>query len=144
MSQIQPTASKGMGLLWKYMFLLGVLVSGCQPALKVLDDIDRKLFPYSGRTMLSDSSYVKISDTHLDNSALLGKTVIVQGVVHSRGESDTFLVLQGDGARMVVDMTALSVRLIKKSNHERLKVLGKLAITSLGFPYIVAESIALL
>ena len=130
----------------KYLFLLlfGLLAGGCQSVLVVLDDIDRKLFPYSGRTILSDSSFVKISDAHLDNSVLLGKMVIVQGLVHSRGESDTFLVLQGDGARMVIDMTSLPLRLIKKSNHERLKVLGKLAITSLGFPYIVAESITVI
>lgn len=128
------------------LILFSVANGGCQSLLSALDSVDRQLFPYSGRTILSNASYVKISDAHLDNSVLLGKTVIVQGLVHSRGDRDTFLVLQGDGARMVIDMTSLPLRLIRKSNlgseHERLKVLGKLALTSLGFPYIAAESIA--
>ena len=126
------------------LYLILFSVSSCQSVVTAMDVVDRHLFTYLGRTLLSDVSYVKISDAHLDNSILLGKTVVVHGVVHSRGEYDTFLVLQGDGTRMVVDMTALPLRLIKKSNHERLRVLGKLAITSLGFPYIAAESIALL
>ncbi|MDE3269489.1 MAG: hypothetical protein OYH77_04310 [Pseudomonadota bacterium] len=107
----------------------------------VLDSIDRRLFAYAGKTISSAASYVKISDAHLDNGVLLGKTVIVQGMVHSRGEQDTFLVLQGDGVRMVVDMTALPLQLLKESQHKHLKILGKLAITGLGFPYIAARSI---
>ena len=150
----------------KFIFAASLLVvSGCQQSRVVLQELDLLGFRLFGKALLSDTSYVRIKEVHLNNRVLLGKPVIVAGALQKVGDQRTYLVMADSSAKLVVDLTSLSVaeraelegeRENGKKHDEgerengkkhgeqretRLKVLGVVGLNNKGHPHLLAKAI---
>lgn len=136
----------------KRIFLISFLLLGCQQSQAFLESADVWLFRLLGRSVLSNINLVKIKDMHLNNSALLGKTVIVGGVLQEVGEHSTYLVLADNSARLLVKLNDLpqffqSSSPATEAGHPdlsvgtSLRVFGVVNISRKGHPYVLAQAL---
>jgi hypothetical protein len=92
-----------------------------------------------GSTIFSSPERLTLKEIHLDNGTLVGRQVIVEGVVEDVSPVGTFLVVSDHSARLLVVLTdvghILSV-LPKKS--ESLQVLGSIESGKKGLPFVRA------
>lgn len=129
------------------LILLLLLVSCKEPRL-VLSELDLWGFSILGRPLLSEADFVRIKEVHLNNSVLLGRSVVVAGNLQKVGDHRTYLVISDSSARLVVKLTELSSATLDKletdSNAQRLKIIGRVALSRKGQPHISAQAIKVL
>lgn len=129
----------------KFIFTaLLLVVSGCQQSRVVLQELDLFGFRLFGKSLLSDTSYVRIKEVHLNNRVLLGKPVIVAGALQKVGEQRTYLVMADSSAKLVVDLTSLSVAEraeLEGKEETQLKVLGVVSLNNKGHPHLIAKAL---
>lgn len=129
------------------LILLLSIVS-CKEPRSVLGDLDLWGFSILGRPLLSEADFVRIKEVHLNNSALLGRSVVVAGDLQKIGDHRTYLVISDSSARLVVKLTELSSTTLDKlkteSRVQRLKIIGRVALSRKGQPHISAQAIKVL
>ena len=128
--------------LWLVITLL--CLGGCQQSRVVLQELDLLGFRMFGKSLLSDTGYVRIKEVHLNNRVLLGKPVIVAGALQKMGEQRTYLVMADSSAKLVVDLTSLSAEEraeLDTQGETRLKVLGVVGINNKGHPHLLAKAL---
>lgn len=129
----------------KFIFAVSLLwVSGCQPSRVVLQELGLWGFRVFGKSLLSDTSYVRIKEVHLNNRVLLGKPVIVAGVLQKVGDQRTYLAMADSSAKLVVDLTSLSVAEradLESKGETQLKVFGVVGLNNKGHPHLLAKAL---
>lgn len=129
----------------KFIFAVSLLwVSGCQQSRVVLQELDLWGFRVFGKSLLSDTSYVRIKEVHLNNRVLLGKPVIVAGTLQKVGDQRTYLVMADSSAKLVVDLTSLSVAEraeLEDKGETQLKVFGVVGLNNKGHPHLLAKAL---
>lgn len=130
--------------------ILLLLIVSCKEPRSVLGDLDLWGFSILGRPLLSEADFVRIKEVHLNNSALLGRSVVVAGDLQKIGDHRTYLVISDSSARLVVKLTELSSTTLDKlkgdnnSKRQRLKIIGRVALSRKGQPHISAQAIKVL
>ena len=128
--------------------ILLLLMVSCNEPRSVLGDLDLWGFSILGRPLLSEADFVRIKEVHLNNSALLGRSVVVAGDLQKIGDHRTYLVISDSSARLVVKLTELSSTTLDKlkaeSKVQRLKIIGRVALSRKGQPHLSAQAIKVL
>ena len=106
--------------------------------------IDEALFVRMGGTLFSNPNVVSMKEIHLDNGALLGREVVIQGGVVKTGEHMTHLVLSDQSARMLVVLSRVpnADSLLQDEKLKNLRILGTVERGKKGLPLIMARVIA--
>lgn len=118
-------------------------VSGCEPA-KLKDQIDVKWFEQLGETLFDDTHQITTKELHLDSGAMLGKRIIFEGQVVSKGQYDTYVLMRDSSGRMLVVLTQVigAEKTLAEPVPKRLKILGTVERGKKGLPYILAEAMS--
>ena len=130
--------------------LILLMVVSCKEPRSMLSDLDLWGFSILGRPLLSEADFVRIKEVHLNNSALLGRSVVVAGNLQKIGDHRTYLVISDSSARLVVKLTELSsptLDQLKADNGgkvQRLKIIGRVALSHKGQPHISAQALKVL
>jgi len=105
---------------------------------------DRESFKLSGNTFFAKPEVISIKEIHLDQAKVRGREIIVEGLIALRGSNDTFVVLEDEAARLLVDITKdLSVpELLRGAEAQRVRILGTVETGKKGFPVFSALAVA--
>lgn len=136
----------GRGLIKKIVifFFIGLLLSSCEKN-AVKDYIDKLWFNYLGNTAFTDAGLITTKELHLDSGVLLGKKIIFEGEVISKGQYDTFVLMKDSYGRILVVLTNVvsAEKALQKENQPyKLRVLGVVERGKKGLPYIMALSMS--
>ncbi len=123
-----------------------VFLVSCRGEESISSCVDRLVFESMGGTVISDPDQLTMKEIHLDNGALVGREIVVEGAVVEIGKFDTFLVLSDETARMLIVMTELSSRSEHfADNPPRIvRVLGTVENGKRGLPFIMAKALKVL
>lgn len=116
-------------------------ISGCEPA-QLKEKIDREWFAYVGETLFEDTHHITTKELHLDSGAMLGRKIIFEGEVVSKGQYDTYVLMRDSAGRMLVVLTQVigAEKTLSEPVPKRLKVLGTVERGKKGLPYILAQA----
>lgn len=126
----------------KLIFLLIIPVSLSCSGLS--EDFDSFIFSLYGKTVLSRTQNISLTEIHLNQSSLEDKDIIAEGMVSLVGDYNTFAVLTADSARILVVQTQIpsNIDRIKDTDAGKMfKVLGRLVTKKRGLPTIEARSV---
>lgn len=125
------------------VFAFCLCVSGCEPA-KIKERIDRQWFSYLGETLFEDTHHITTKELHLDSGAMLGRQIIFEGEVVSKGQYDTYVLMRDTSGRMLVVLTQVigAEKTLAEPVPKRLKVLGTVERGKKGLPYILAQAMS--
>lgn len=110
---------------------------------------------FSSCTMLDNFSFwrsfkgvdaeerISLKGVHLDGPGLLNREVIVFGEIQLIGQFDTYVVIEEERVRMLVDLSRLSGDFLgqKLKQGRMLEVAGKVQSGENGHVYLVANAI---
>lgn len=122
---------------------LSLMATGCEPA-KLKESIDRQWFEYLGETLFEDTHHITTKELHLDSGAMLGRQIIFEGEVVSKGQYDTYVLMRDSSGRMLVVLTQVieAEKTLAEPVPKRLKVLGTVERGKKGLPYILAQAMS--
>ena len=123
--------------------LLSLFLFGCvDRAAEFSERIDSMSFSCLGRTFFAEATKVPIKEVHLENSMLVGRSVVIEGTLVEVGKFYTFAVIADDSARMLVVLTDIdTTELLKQSGNNKFSVLGDVGSGKHGLPYIQARAL---
>ena len=130
----------------KFIYLvLFLFVVGCSGLNNVKQAIDYSSFGFSGGTLFSKPSLVTTKEVHFDAGNLIGREVIIEGRIESKGKFDTHLVISDDSGRLLVVLTHIDNAQVTVTVDypDRLRELGSVERGKKGMPYILAKSLNL-
>ncbi|MCX6125263.1 MAG: hypothetical protein NTV34_11040 [Proteobacteria bacterium] len=123
------------------VILIGWTSVSCSEAtfVPLLDTVALYLEQFSSK---SDES-ISLKSVHLEGPGLLNQTVTVSGEVRVIGQFGTFVVIEDESVRMLVDLTRLAIvlRARKFSQGGWVEVAGRVQAGENGRVYLVANSI---
>jgi hypothetical protein len=133
-----------MGLLPRMyaVLIVSFFLGGCWNGGGFSLIVDEWLFRETGGTLFSNPERLTLKEIHLDNGTLVGRQVVVEGVVQEVNPVGTFLVISDQSARLLVVLTDLENaigRLPKK--QELLHVFGSIESGKKGLPFLKAVAV---
>ena len=135
-----------IGLVRKVALAGLVLLGGCLRVDEVPETVDRLLFKHLGGSLFGDPNHLSMKAIHLDNGALIGKEVVLEGAVLEVSEYFTYLVMSDETARMLVVLADLEGAgpMLQDRQPRILRVLGVVEGGKKGLPYVTARSLNIL
>ena len=126
------------------MILSCFLCSSCSP-FSSLSDFERSLFRKTRQIMFSSAQKTALTQVHLENTALIDRSVLVRGEVIEVGDFYTYLVLSDGKARLLAVLSDIATSSLfnDKLLGKKLVVWGMVKSGSKNLPYIRAMEIAL-
>lgn len=129
-------------VLW--MMLLCSLIGGCWNGSNVSMVVDEWLFREAGGTIFSSPEKLTLKEVHLDNGTLVGRQVIVEGIVEEVNPLGTFLVISDNSARLLVVLTDVANILgVLPKKTDSLQVFGSIESGKKGLPFLKAVALRL-
>ncbi len=126
------------------ILILIMILSGCQAEGGVKQYLNRLNFNLTGGSFFSDASEVKVKQVLLDNGTLLGREVIVEGLLVDAGDFATHLIIKDKTGQMLVLLTDVD-NILRKidaiSQKKIIRVLGTVERGKLGLPYLGAVAV---
>ena len=113
------------------MLLLGV--SACSKLRAVI-------FEKTGIPIEFNVSTATMKELHLNGLVAPGKYILVWGIVMEAGEGGTFIVIEDEYAKVMVDVTSLEQSLIQSSLGKKVEVLGRFSGGKKGLPLLIASA----
>ena len=131
---------------WRWV-VSGVMclgLMGCRDAGGWRVSVDRALFAWLGRPVLSTPIEATLKEVHLDDGHLGGRDLLVEGKVLEVSEHGTFLVLSDDEARLLVVLTELedAAGLLNREHPAAIRVMGSVETGTKGLPYLKARALS--
>lgn len=124
------------------LILLIILNQSCRRSSGDWWILDCYLFEKWGVIALSKYSSKKIKDVHLEGASLFNTSVLVQGRIEWVGEYQTYLIIQDEGARLLVDLTSHPKVPLKKAFNigEEVRFAGKIKSGRKGLPHLAVSA----
>ncbi len=118
------------------------LLSGCWNGSVFSVIVDEWLFRETGGTLFSNPERLTLKEIHLDNGTLVGRQVIVEGLVQEVSSVGTFLVIADQSARLLVVLTEVdnTVGILPKRS-ELLHIFGTIESGKKGLPFLKAVAL---
>ncbi len=134
-------------LIFAVFFLISCRVDISDFKSSNLNFLDRLGFEVFGGTFFVEPTRVTMKEIHLDNGALKGHSVVVEGKVVQLSKYSTFIVLADETGKILVVVTELnSIDIAHFFSKDKetvlsLTVLGTLETGKKGVPYLMAKAI---
>lgn len=104
--------------------------------------VDKFMFQWFGGTVIGSPQQLSMKAVHLDQGALVGRELIIEGRVLEYGKNETFMVMADESARMLVVLTNLSPseQPFRELIPRNVRVLGTVERGKRGLPFVLARS----
>jgi hypothetical protein len=120
-----------------------LFVSGCYKSGNPKEVVDQTTFRFLGGTIFTEPDQLTMKEIHLDNGTLLGRDIIVEGVVAEVSKHHTYMVLTDSTARLMVILTGLveAEPIIENEKPRIVRILGTVESGRKGHPILKAKAI---
>jgi hypothetical protein len=119
-----------------------LILGGCWRGAEFSIVVDEWLFRETGGTLFSSPEKLTLKEIHLDNGTLVGRQVVVEGVVQEVSPVGTFLVISDQSARLLVVLTDVGHVLVDLPKKlDSLHVFGTVESGKKGLPFLKAVAL---
>lgn len=124
------------------VLIVSFFLGGCWNGSGFSVVVDEWLFRETGGTLFSNPERLTLKEIHLDNGTLVGRQVVVEGVVQEVSPVGTFLVIADQSARLLVVLTDVdnAVGSLPKK-QDLLHIFGTIESGKKGLPFLKAVAL---
>jgi hypothetical protein len=125
------------------MLIVLVLNMSCSQLVEFPRYMDRRVFERWGVTFFTQPEVISMKEIHLESTTLIGREVLVEGVVDHVGKYATHLVVSDGLARLLVVVTGVNTDALLRAgvDGQNLKIWGFVENGRKGLPYLQALAI---